>query len=176
MIKRLFTVLFCLALVKSGLSQSQEPLPRFSVRASCGIPKIIGSQAWRLSFLGVYDAGITFNLRVASNLTIGVGYKNAMFNATSTYRYKGVYTQQRIHDGVLRIGLDKITGPKSFVSYSISGGYGWSQYVGVRAAKDSLNGKYPTTFTAAFIRPEFNANFLIEDNFAFGIFVAWNMV
>jgi hypothetical protein len=174
MCKRFFTVLFCIALINGSFSQ-EDFLPRFNVRAHCVIPKIVGSQAWRISFLGVYDAGITFNLRVAGNLTAGIGYKNALFNSTAEYRNKGVFTQHRLHEGVLRLGVDKRTGPKSFISFAINGGYGLNQYIAVKAIKDSLNGKYPTSFTAGFVRPEFNANFLIEDNFAFGIVLAYNM-
>ena len=30
-------------------------------------------------------------------------------------------------------------------------------------------------FNSAFIRPEFSANFLVEDNFAFGVHIAYNL-
>ncbi len=175
MLKRLFTLLISLCFVAQSFSQDKEHLPRFSIRAYCAIPHVIGSQAFRESFLGVYDAGINFNLRLFSNFTLGVGYQNVLFNQTSFFKYKGLDTRLQVHDGVLRIGYDKSTGPKSFISISLSSGYGDNQYTAVKAAKDSLNGKYPTFFNSAFIRPEFSANFLVEDNFAFGVHVAYNM-
>ena len=144
----------CSFLVTSSVAQDiekvkepfKDPLPFFSIRGSCAIPKIIGSQAFRVSFLGVYDASLTFNFRIGKSLTIGVGYQNALFNQTSFFRYKGLDTRLQVHNGLIRIGYDKATGPKSYISLSLTSGYGLNQYVAVKAEKDSLNGKYPTFF------------------------------
>lgn len=175
MTKRLFTLLICLCFITQGFSQDKEHLPRFSVRAYCAIPKIVGSQAFRESFLGIYDAGLTLNFRLFSNFTMGVGYQNALFGQTSFFKYKGLDTRMQVHDGVFRLGYDKTTGPKSFISISLSSGYGVNLYTAVKANADSLNGKHPTFFKSAFVRPEFSANFLVEDNFAFGVHIAYNM-
>lgn len=157
-------------------AQDKEPLPRFSIRGSCAIPKIIGSEAFRISFLGVYDANLTFNFRLGKKLTLGIGYQNCVFNQTATFKNKGLDTRLQVHNGLIRLGFDKFTSPKSFASLSITSGYGLNKYTAVKAVKDSLNGKYPTFFTATFLRPEASINFLVEDNFAFGILIAYNMV
>src|SRR5581483_7489320 len=154
----------------------KDPLPRFSIRGSCSIPRIVGSQAFRVSFLGVYDASLTFNLRIGKKLTIGIGYQNALFNQTTFFKYKGLDTRMQCNNGLVRIGIDKPVGPKSFTSLSITSGFGINQYTAVKADKDSLNGKYPTFFNAAFLRPEISYNFLVEDNFAFGVLLAYNMI
>jgi hypothetical protein len=136
----------------------------------------VGSQAFRISFLGVYDASLTFNLRLGKKFTVGIGYQNALFNQTSFFRYKGLDTRLQCNNGLVRIGIDKAVGPKSFTSLSLTSGFGINQYTAVKALKDSLNGKYPTYFTSTFLRPEISYNFLVEDNFAFGILLAYNMV
>lgn len=175
-----FSLSVCFLIIAQSFGQDKEPfkdpLPRFSIRGSCAIPKIIGSQAFRLSFTGIYDAGITFNLRITEKLTVGIGYQNALFNQTSFFRYKGLDTKLQVNNGLVRIGYDKPTGPKSFISLSLTSGFGVNQYMAVKAEADSLNGKYPTFFTSTFLRPEFSGNFLVEDNFAFGVLIAYNMV
>lgn len=176
MIKQFFSLIICFSLVTQAFAQDKEPLPLFSIRGSCAIPKIIGSEAFRISFLGVYDAGLTLNLRLSKKVTVGIGYKNAMFNTTSFFKAKDLSTKLYVHDAVVRFGFDHITGPKSFISLSVNGGYGVGQYQAVKAARDSLNGKYPTQFGSIFLRPEFSANFLVEDNFAFGVYIAYNMM
>lgn len=178
-----FSLIACFLLATHNFAQSEkvkepfkDPLPRFSIRGSCTIPKIVGPQAFRISFLGVYDASLTFNLRMGKNFTIGVGYQNALFNQTSFFKYKGLDTRLQCNNGLIRVGVDKAVGPKSFTSISLTSGFGINQYSAVKAEKDSLNGKYPTFFTATFLRPEISYNFLVEENFAFGVLLAYNMV
>lgn len=173
--RHLFSLIAFFVLFAQIFAQDKE-LPMFSIRGSCAIPKIVGSQAFRISFLGAYDASLSFNLRLGKGVTIGIGYQNALFNQTSFFKYKGLDTRLQVHNGIIRLGYDKYTGPKSFISLSATSGFGINQYTAVKAAKDSLNGKYPTYFNATFLRPEFSVNFLVEDNFAFGVLVAYNMV
>jgi hypothetical protein len=154
----------------------KDPLPVFSIRGSVSIPKIVGSQAFRISFLGAYDASLTFNFRLGKQFTIGIGYQNAIFTQTSFFKYKGLDTRLQCNNGLVRLGIDKAVGPKSFTSLSLTSGFGVNQYTAVKAAKDSLNGKYPTFFTASFIRGEISYNYLASENFAWGVLLAYNMV
>lgn len=174
--KSFFSLIAFLLFFTQSFAQSNESLPRFSIRGSCAIPKIIGSEAFRISFLGVYDAGLSLNYRLGTKTTIGLGYKNALFNLTSFFKAKDLNTKLYVHDGFLRFGYDYVSGPKSFLSFSVYGGYSVGQYTAVRAIRDTLNGKYPTQFGTMFLRPEFSANFLIESNFAFGVVLAYNMM
>jgi len=176
MFKRLLILSAFLFPFSQGNAQDREPLPFFSIRGSCSIPKIVGSEAFRISFLGVYDANLTFNFRMGKKLTIGIGYQSCIFNQTATFKYKGLDTKLQIHNGLIRIGYDKYTSAKSFASLSVTSGYGVNKYTAVKAVRDSLNGKYPTFFTATFLRPEASINFLVEDNFAFGVLIAYNMI
>lgn len=184
MFKQVFILTASLFFLAQGHAQEiekvkepfKDPLPLFSIRGSCSIPKIVGSEAFRISFLGVYDASLTFNFRLGKSLTLGIGYQNVLFNQTSLFRYKGLDTRLMVSNGLVRIGYDKATGPKNFMSLSLTSGFGYNQYTAVKATQDSLNGKYPTFFTATFLRPEWSINFLVEDNFAFGVLVAYNMV
>ena len=55
----------------------------------------------------------------------------------------------------------------------MNSGLGFNQYTDVRCA-DSLAGKLPTSFIAYYIRPEVAINFLVDENFAFGIHLAYH--
>lgn len=176
MYRQFLSFIICFFIITQSPAQDKDPLPRFSIRGYCTIPKIVGSQAFRISFLGVYDAGISFNLRLAEKLTIGVGYKNALFNTTAFFKAKDLNTKLYVHDGALRLGFDHRVSPKTFINLCLSGGYSFGQYQAVKAARDSLNGKYPTEFGTMFLRPEFNVDFLVEENFAFGVCLAYNML
>lgn len=177
MLKRFLSLFIGLCFFVQGFAQDKEPLQRFSIRANVTNPIVIASQAYRNSFKGIIDGGITFNLRLFGNFAIGIGYKAAMFEGEDFFKKDNfLKTQQQVHDGVFRMGFDHRTGPKSFITLSLNSGFGFHKYTSVKAARDSLDGKYPTEYSAGFVRPEFSANFLTEDNFAFGVFLSYNMV
>ncbi len=162
-------------------------LPVVSFRLAGFIPKNTASEAFCMSFTGVYDANFSCNVRLFNNFCVGVGYGNSLWNpadyfkhvkvvATSTAVGQSAYglgTKMQVHQGYVRLGYDHFATEKIFWSFSLNSGYGFNQYTDVRCA-DSLVGKLPTSFIAFFIRPEVAVNFLVDENFAFGIHLAYN--
>src|SRR4051812_28883435 len=47
-----------------------------NIRASCTVPKIISSQAFRTSFSGFYDAQLSLNFKIIKKFSVGLGYKS----------------------------------------------------------------------------------------------------
>lgn len=154
-------------------SYSKITLPRVSIRASCTVPKIISSKAYRTSYSGIYDGQVSVNFRVAGNINVGLGYKSALFTPQLYFRQKGLNTKLQVHDGFLKFGYDHMFS-RGFVAFSIDGGYSYNKYTNVIFIHDSLNGKNPTDFASFFLRPEIAVNFLVEENFAFGFIFAYN--
>lgn len=163
-------------------------LPRLSVRAAVTIPKVVSSQAFAASFSGIFDANISVNLRLFSNFTFGAGYDGTLFVNQLYFRQQGQNTRLQIHDGFLRLGYDYLATEKRFWTFSLCSGVSYNLYTGVSAnsgytgvpaspaltaRNDSLNAR-PRSFFAPFLRPEIAINFLVEENFAFGIHVAYN--
>lgn len=158
----------------------KEPdlLPRFAIRAQCNVPKVLGSEAYRISFNGLYDGGIKFTVRVKNNFCLGIGYDNALFNTTTLFRDnwgRNVNVRQQIHNGVLSFIFDKSTSEKTFFSIGLNTGLSYNFYTNTVAVNDSLYSKIPKDFITVFVRPEMSINFLVEDNFAFGIHLSYNM-
>ena len=56
----------------------------------------------------------------------------------------------------------------------VNSGASINKYSSVKCYADSLNGRKPTSFLGYFVRPEIAINFLVEENFAFGINIAYN--
>lgn len=175
---RLFRAIILLIVFCSSLFAQEEKrsLPVVNIRAFCTIPQIISSQAFRTSFSGVYDTHLSLNFRMPGNLNVGIGYENAFFNDQLYFRQKGLSTRMQVHNGFVRLGLDRMfTEKRGFYSFSISSGYSFNRYTDVVHIHDSLNGKFPTTFVTYYIKPEVALNFLVEDNFAFSVSLAYNM-
>jgi hypothetical protein len=177
--KWIYIILAVILLFQVVYSQKEVTLlPRFAIRAECNVPKVIGSQAYRISFNGLYDGGIKLTARVKNNFCLGVGYDNALFNTTTLFRDpygRNINTRQQVHNGVFSFVYDKILTEKTFLTLSLNTGGSYNKYTGVVALYDSLYTSVPTEFITGFIRPEMVINFLVEDNFAFGIHLSYNM-
>ena len=114
------------------------------------------------------------NFRVLEKFNIGLGYKNALFKQQLYFNQKGLNTRQQVHDVYLRLAHDRIFSDLGFVSFALDAGYSFNQYTNVKFSKDSLNGKNPTSFTGAFLRPELSIYFMVEESFAFGFTFSYN--
>ncbi len=189
-VKRIFPLIFILFLSAQLLAQDDDvqvvtsagppkgfgnfKLPRVNIRASCTVPKVTTSKAFRISYTGVYDAQLSLNFRIASNLNVGLGYKNALFTPQLYFRQKGLSTRLQVHDAFARFGYDHIFSDRGFVSFSLDAGYSYNKYTSVKFVHDTLNGKYPTYFGNYFLRPEISVYFLVEESFAFGFTFSYN--
>ena len=120
---------------------SVKILPRFNMRASVDIPKVISSQAFGASFSGIFDANFSVNFRLFSNFNFGVGYDGAVFVNQLYFRQEGRNTRLQVHDGFLRLGYDVMDGGKRFWTFSLSSGLSYNLYTAVTAKNDSLNAR-----------------------------------
>lgn len=154
--------------------EDQKPLPRFSVRANVSIPKVTSSKAFRTSFLGLYEANASFNVRLFSNFFIGVGYKNALFKSQSYFQQKNLYTKMQVHNGFLRVGYDRFYAEHSFATFALNMGYNFNKYTNLNPKYDSLAHSYPAQYSGPYLQPEIGLYFLVEDNFALGAHVGYN--
>lgn len=177
--KKYFSIVASVFLCLISFAQKEKTLlPRIAIRAQCNVPKVIGSQAYRISFNGLYDGGIKVSGRLFDNFCIGLGYDNALFNTTTQFRDaygRNINTRQQVHNGVFSFIYDKMLGEKTFFTMSLNSGLSYNKFTNTVAAIDSLYRNIPTDFTCAFVKPEMCINFLVEDNFAFGIHVSYNM-
>lgn len=182
MMRKILAVVFCFFGFCIISQNDNEPMPRVSFRATCGIPKSFSSQAFRFSFGGVYDAGLSVNVRVFDNFFMGLGYQNGLFVPQKYFRDKYVNngfisTRMQTHDAYLKIGYDKwfIDKSRGFYTFALNTGYNYSKYTAIAFPSDTLASIHPTdNFTGIFVRPEVTFNFLVDPGFAFGIVFAYN--
>lgn len=159
-----------------------DKMPRFTLRATCSIPKNITSQLYRHSFGGIYDLGFSANYRLKSNVTTGFGYQSALFGLQKYFKDKftgsnWLATRMQTHQGFVRIGYDKgYSEKKGFYTLALNTGYSINKYTGVVAPHDTLQNLYPHEYQCAFFRPEISFNFFGEglENLAFNITIGYN--
>lgn len=161
----------------SSSQESMPELPRFSIRANVGIPKITSSKQFRNSFSGVITSDASVNYRLFSNFTVGVGYSYTYYKCQKYFRdplRDNINTNLQTHGGYLKLGYDKFFSPSGFATFSMNMGYSSSAYGSVRYKHDSLIGKYPTSYSNAFVEPMIGIYFIVEPNFAIGGHLSYN--
>lgn len=169
-----FILMSCLV----SFSQDKAPvLPKFSIRANVGIPKIASSAQFRNSFTGVITADASVNYKVFSDFFVGLGYSYTYFKCQKYFRdplRDNINTTLQMQNGYLKIGYDKFFSDNGFATFSLNMGYNVSDYKSVRYKNDSLMGKYPTQFKTAFIEPMIGLYLMVDPNFAIGGHLSYN--
>ena len=167
----LLSFLMLMSCLVSFCQDKAPELPRFSIRANMGIPKIASSQQFRNSFAGVVTTDGSVNYKLFSNFIVGVGYSYTYYKVQKYFRdplRDNITTNLQMQNGYLKLGYDKFFSDNGFATFSLNTGYSFSEYRSVRYKNDSLIGKYPTKFSNAFIEPMVGIYFIVDPNFAIG--------
>ena len=149
-------------------------LPKFSVRASVGIPKVVSSKALRSSFSAVVSSDIGVNYNLFSSFFVGIGYSHIYFQSQKHFREQFVNTNMQMQNGYLKIGYDHFFSDRGFTTIGLNAGSSSTKYSGIVYKADSLKGKYTTGFSSSYAEPFFGVNFLVEPNFGFGGFISYH--
>lgn len=169
----IFYLLGCIALHSQNDPYRNSP---YSIRSTISIPNIVSSQAYRVSFRGVYDGNISLNRTLFSNFYAGVGYYNALFNRARREEFdkNNLKTRQQTHGGFLKLGYDYFFSERGYYSMSLNTGYAYNFYTGVsRALSDTILPATTNKFNSLFLTPELSANFLTGPKLCFGITLSY---
>lgn len=164
--------LFCFS--QESTSGKPPELPRFSIRANAGIPKVVSSQAFRHSFSGVVTLDGSINCKIFSNFFIGAGYQFIYYKSQKYFRDNNVNTFLQSQNGYIKIGYDKFFSARGFATISLNAGYNHNQYGGIVYKSDTLKGKNPTQFNSGFVEPMIGIYFIVDPNFAIGGHLSYN--
>lgn len=170
-------ILLFITYALSSQEKSAPELPRFSIRANAGIPKIASSSQFRNSFSGVITGDASVNCKLFSNFFTGVGYSYTYYKCQKYFRdplRDNINTILQTQNGYVKVGYDKFFSERGFVTFSMNMGYSSSQYRSIRYKNDSLMGKYPTSYSNAFIEPMIGVYFIVDPNFAIGGHLSYN--
>lgn len=172
--KLILIFVFCYSVVSS----QSDPLRNsaFTVRGSANIPGILGSQAFKQSFRGIYDGNVSVNANVFSNFYVGIGYYNALYNRARRPEFENanLKTRLQLHGAFLKLGYDHFFSERGYFSFALNAGYAYNFYTGVsRSLADTILPSNNNTFTCPFLMPEISANFVTSPHLAFGLIVSW---
>ncbi len=184
-------LIFILFINLVSAQEVEKQNPFFTIRGNIGIPKIVGSQMFRTSFNGVYEANLSFNFKFLQRAFVGVGYQNNLFvnnrNVFIKYRVPSgqstsgtsiSYDTQFInHAGFLKFGYDKYFSNIGFFSYALNAGYTLAGYKKIIPDTSQANQPFVSAnFSAPYVQPEISANFLVEKFLSFSLMFSYTTV
>jgi len=142
--------------------------PFFTIRGNIGIPRTTGSQMFRQSFTGIYEANLALVIRPFEHFILGVGYSNALFKNQKTFLLVRTnvgslsYNTQIIENGgFVKMGYDQFVTENVYMNYSINSGILACEYKNIELDTNLANRPYGATkFSAPFVQPELSVNFM----------------
>ncbi len=147
----------------------------FSIRFATTLPAPVSNAVLRTKFRGIYEANLSFNLRLATNFFAGFGFKDGLLgidgNVPNPKTNLTLNTKMQMYTGYVKVGYNKYHTENVFSTFACNIGYNSSFFTNVVNVNSPILDK---TFTSVLVEPEYSLNFAIEDNFSIGIFVSYN--
>ncbi len=174
-----FNVIIC------GL-HAQNKLARFSLKGEGSIPTSISSQAFRNTFVGEFQTGGQFNIRLFHNFYSGVGFNYVLFKTSKNFQFISGSSPLpydfflRSHNANFTIGYFmpvevENNRPPQFGCVELRAGYSYNKYTNVVLKVDSGKPEPLTEFTTAFIQLNGSYTFMVEENLGFGIYTNYTI-
>ena len=163
-----------------SLQQDESPaVPKqyyvFSPRVSVTVPHPIANEAFRQSFVGVYEVSGGLNINVFKGIFVGAFYKNGLLKITEN-KIPDFEARMSINNAGIKFGTDVYIGDKNRIIFSgsLAAGQNYTNYSGLRSKQINKQPEL-TSYSTSFLEPELNLFFLVEQNFGIGLSVTYTL-
>ncbi|HSH66714.1 MAG TPA: hypothetical protein VLB84_13195 [Bacteroidia bacterium] len=164
--------------VRSDDVPSQKEYYWFTPHAAITVPNPTGNTAFRKNFAGVYEVSAGMDVMPFKGIFVGAVYKNATLKITgitgATYfHYSPI---MKINNAGIRVGGKTFVGSRNRMTgqASVTFGQNWTMFKDIRC-KDSTMAVPVPKYTCTYLEPEIALYFLLENNFAIGITVSYDI-
>jgi hypothetical protein len=117
-----------------------KPSP-FSVRADFSVPNPV-NPAWKKCMVGIGEANVIFDMRLAGNFFAGVGYKGSLFYVPRNFMYSyELKTKMQMHCGFISMGYDIYKSNTFFITPVINSGMALTKFSHIQCKKEMITWK-----------------------------------
>ena len=166
----------------SEIRLADESAPRqkqyylFSPRLSVVVPHPLGNQAFKKSFVGIYEVHAGLNVMIYKGLYAGITFKNGLLKITEN-KIPDLNADMSINNAGFKVGNDFYVGSKNnmVLSAAVTMGQNNTKYA---AFKSKTLNETPliSGFKSSYIEPEVNLFFLTEANFGIGATLTYSVI
>lgn len=172
------------ALLLGLFLNGQNKLPLFSFKGEGGIQTSLSSEAFRNTFLGEFQTGGQFVVRLFHQFYSGVGFNYALFKTSKNFQFRvgNVVVPSdfflRAHNFNITIGYFlpvevDANKPHQFGCIELRAGYGFNRFTNIPV--NNSMGNLPMEFNSAFLQPHFSYTFMVEENLGFGGYINYTL-
>ncbi len=138
------------------------------IRGVAAVPNVLANSGFRHTFKGIYEANLSFNIRIVSGFSLGVGIKNTLISTQE--RLQNVNTRMQLYTAYVRPSFTHFHSDKAYSALAVNLGYNNSFYTNVVPLHSAVISK---EYNSLVFEPEYSINFAVEENFAIGIYVSY---
>lgn len=143
-----------------------------TTRLNVSIPHPVSNEAFRNSFVGVFDVTGNVNFEIFGGFTAGLYYQNSIYK-TPANKVRGLNTIARFNNAGLRLGMDAFKSKITLLSGGLTAGTSFIDYLNVVCKTETSSLEKSTK--SIFFQPDVSISFFVEDQFAIGVQVAYNI-
>ncbi len=167
-----FLLLLLLLPTASLWSQDKMDDTKWTTRLDFMVPQPISNKAFKLSFTGIFDAGLSVNYRIGNMFNLGVAYRYKQFQVRAN-KIPDVDMLQHTHNPLLRLSFDKKSGKNGILTPAINVGYNFITYSGTPCSTSVATGKEVTGIN---LEPNISYVWLIDEGFGMGLMLNYNIL
>lgn len=175
-------ILIAFLLFISIYLKSQSTLPGFSFKGEGGIQTSLSSEAFRNTFVGEFQTGGQFVVKLFHKFYSGVGFNYALFKTSKHFQFISGNNSLpynfflRTYNSNFTLGYflpveTENNRPAQFGCIELRAGYSYNKYTNIILKIDSGKPEPSREFWTAFLQPHFSYTFMTEENLGFGGFV-----
>ncbi|MCA6364795.1 MAG: hypothetical protein IM638_17300 [Bacteroidetes bacterium] len=172
LIFRFLCGLLFLPLIVSAQKPDQQLPYRMNVRLEGSVPHGLSNKAFRRSFTGVYELQFATSVELFSGFSLGVSYRNALWN-TPDNKIQGINTNMQTNGVGLQLGYDKRLSRTAIACASLTAGRAFTRFTGLVYETDSALAADPAgvvdSYSYNYGEMRFGVYFFTEGNFAIGL-------
>lgn len=169
---RFFLCLLFLPLLVSAQKPDEQLPYRMNMKLEGSVPHGLSNKAFRRSFTGVYEIQLSTSVELFSGFSLGVAYRNALWN-TPDNKIQGINTNMQTNGVGLQLGYDKRLTRTAFACASLTAGRAFTRFTGLVYETDSALAADPVgvvdSYTYNYAELRIGTYFFTEGNFAIGL-------
>lgn len=159
---------FLLVLITGTVAAQENPAMnhRFHIKVSGNVPHPVSNKAFRRSFVGVYDIGLTFRVRLFGGFAAGINGIHSLWRIPDN-KIPGLHTVGQVNGGGASLAYEYPMGEVAVLYASLNAGMAQMHYYGL--SHDSTPENFQTKYMIRYGQLEVGSYFYTEGNFAIGI-------
>lgn len=171
---RLPVIALCLVLPFSIFSQEKTDDTRWTTRLDLMVPQPLANKAFKVSFTGILDVGLSINRRIGNKFNLGVSYRYKQFQVrTNKIPDLQILPIFHGHNGNLRFSMDLKNGKSGLITPGLNVGYNLINYSHLPCVSLMPTHEEVTGFN---LEPNLAYVWLIDEGFGMGLMLSYNLL